>query len=67
MGLYKLERYSHEGHLIKGSRNGRGREVTRHGRAQPYSWSNNNYDLKLGEKAREQELHIRSAVDVVMF
>ena len=31
------------------------------------SWSNNNYDLKLGEKARGQELHIRSAVDVVMF
>ena len=23
------------------------------------SWSNNNYDLKLGEKARGQELHIR--------
>jgi hypothetical protein len=31
------------------------------------SWSNNNYNLKLGKKARGQELHIRSAVDVVMF
>jgi hypothetical protein len=66
MGLYKLERYSHEGYLIKVVVMALAGEVTR--KLSPIlSWSNNNYDLKLGEKARGQELHIRSAVDVVMF
>ena len=65
MGLYKLERYSHEGYLIKVVVMALAGEVARE--LSPIrSWSNNNYDLKLGEKAREQELHIRSAVDVVM-
>ena len=66
MGLYKLERYSHEGYLIKVVIMALAGEVARE--LSPIrSWSNNNYDLKLGEKARGQELHIRSAVDVVMF
>ena len=62
----KLERYSHEGYLINVVVMALAGEVTR--KLSPIlSWSNNNYDLKLGEKARGQELHIRSAVDVVMF
>ena len=61
MGLYKLERYSHEGYLIKVVVMALAGEVTR--KLSPIlSWSNNNYDLKLGEKARGQELHIRSDV-----
>ena len=66
MGLYKLERYSHGGYLIKVVVMALAGEVTRE-LSPILSWSNNNYDLKLGEKARGQELHIRSAVDVVMF
>ena len=58
MGLYKLERYSHEGYLINVVVMALAGEVTR--KLSPIlSWSNNNYDLKLGEKARGQELHIR--------
>ncbi len=64
-GSVKLERYSHEGYLIKVVIMTLAGEVARE--LSPIrSWSNNNYDLKLGEKARGQELHIRSAVDVVM-
>ena len=66
MGLYKLERYSHEGYLIKVVVMALAGEVTRE-LSPILSWSYNNYDLKLGEKARRQELHIWSAVDVVMF
>jgi len=66
MGLYKLERYSHEGYLVKVVIMALAREVTRE-LSPILSWSNNNYDLKLGVKARGQELHIRSAVNVVMF
>ena len=66
MGMYKLERYSRRGYLIKVVVMALAGEVTR--KLSPIlSWSNNNYDLKLGEKARGQELHIRSAVNVVMF
>ena len=65
-GSVKLERYSHEGYLIKVVVMALAGEVTRE-LSPILSWSNNNYDLKLGEKARGQELHIRSAVDVVMF
>jgi len=58
MGLYKLERYSHEGYLIKVVVMALAGEVTR--KLSPIlSWSNNNYNLKLGEKARGQEMHIR--------
>ena len=67
MGLYKLERYSHEGYLIKVVIMALAGEVTRELSPSILSWSNNNYNLKLGKKARGQELHIRSAVDVVMF
>ncbi len=46
-----LERYSHEGYLIKVVVMALAGEVTR--KLSPIlSWSNNNYDLKLGEKAR---------------
>ena len=61
-----LERYSHEGYLIKVVVMALAGEVTRE-LSPILSWSNKDYDLKLGEKARGQELHIRSAVDVVMF
>ena len=51
MGLYKLERYSHEGYLIKVVAMALAREVARE--LSPIrSWSNNNYDLKLGEKGK---------------
>jgi len=51
MGLYKLERYSHEGYLIKVVEMALAREVTRE--LSPIrSWSNNNYDLKLAEKGK---------------
>jgi len=56
MGLYKLERYSHEGNLIKVVVMALAGEVAQE--LSPIrSWSNNNYDLKLGEKARGWELH----------
>ena len=64
--LVIVERYSHKGYLIKVVVMALAGEVTRE-LSPILSWSNNNYDLKLGEKARGQELHIRSAVDVVMF
>ncbi len=50
-----LERYSHEGYLIKVVVMP-WREITRE-LSPIWSWSNNNYDLKLGEKARGRELH----------
>ncbi len=51
MGLYKLERYSHEGYLIMIVIMALAGEVAQE--LSPIrSWSNNNYDLKLGEKAR---------------
>ena len=57
-GSDKLERYSHEGYLINVVVMALAGEVTR--KLSPIlSWSNNNYNLKLGEKARGQELHIR--------
>jgi hypothetical protein len=65
-GSDKLERYSNEGYLIKVVAMAVAGEVTRE-LSPILSWSNNNYDLKLGEKARGQELQIRSAVDVMMF
>jgi len=61
-----MERYSHEGYLIKVVVMALAGEVTRE-LSPSLSWSDNNYDLKLGEKAMGQELHIRSAVNVVMF
>ena len=52
MGLYKLERYSHEGYLIKVVTMALAGEVARE--LSPIrSWSNKDYDLKLAEKARE--------------
>jgi hypothetical protein len=60
MGLYKLERYSHEGYLIKVVVMALAGEVARE--LSPIrSWSNNNYDLKLGEKARGRELRVWEA------
>ncbi len=60
MGLYKLERYSHEGYLIKVVAMALAGEVARE--LSPIrSWSNNNYDLKLEEKARERELQVWEA------
>jgi len=54
MGLYKLERYSHEGYLIKVVVMALAGEVARE--ISPiWSWSINNNDLKLAEKARERE------------
>ncbi len=56
-----MERHSHEGYLINVVVMALAGEVTR--KLSPIlSWSNNNYYLKLGEKARRQELHIRSDV-----
>ena len=55
-----LERYSHEGYLIKVVVMALAGEVARE--LSPIrSWSNNNYDLKLGEKARGRELHVWEA------
>ena len=51
MGLYKLERYRHEGYLIKVVEMALAREVTRE-LSPIWSWSNNNYDLKLTEKGK---------------
>ena len=52
MGLYKLERYSHEGYLIMVVVMALAGEITRE--LSPIrSWSNKDYDLKLAEKARE--------------
>jgi hypothetical protein len=60
MGLYKLERYSHEGYLIKVVVMALAGEVTRE--ISPIrSWSNKNYDLKLAEKGRARELQIWEA------
>jgi len=60
MGLYKLERYSHEGYLIKVVVMALAGEVARE--LSPIrSWYNNNYDLKLGEKARGRELRVWEA------
>ncbi len=53
-----VERYSHEGYLIKVVVMALAGEITRE-LSPILAWSNNNYDLKLGEKARGQELHIR--------
>ena len=51
MGLYKLERYSHEGYLIKVVIMALAGEITRE--LSPIrSWSNKDYDLKLGEKGK---------------
>jgi len=51
MNLYKLERYSHEGYLIKVVKMALAGEVARE--LSPIrSWSNNNYDLKLAEKGK---------------
>ena len=44
MGLYKLERYSHEGYLIKVVIMTLAGEVTRE-LAPIWSWSNNNYEI----------------------
>jgi hypothetical protein len=44
MGLYKLERYSHEGYLIKVVVMALAREVTRE-LSPILSWSNNNYEI----------------------
>ena len=55
-----LERYSHEGYLIKEVAMALAGEVTR--KLSPIrSWSNNNSDLKLGEKVRGWELHVWEA------
>ena len=57
MGLYKLERYSHQGYLIKVVVMALAGEITRE--LSPIrSWSNKDYDLKLAEKARERELQV---------
>jgi len=49
--IAKLERYSHEGYLIKVVVMALAGEVTRE--LSPIrSWSNNNYDLKLAEKGK---------------
>jgi hypothetical protein len=57
MGLYKLERYSHEGYLIKVVVMALAGEVARE--LSPIrSWSNNK---KLGEKARGRELRVWEA------
>jgi hypothetical protein len=68
MGLNKLERYSHGGYLIKVVAMAVAGEVTREP-SPILSWSNNNYDLKLGKKARERGVHFRGGVgvNVVMF
>jgi len=63
----ELERYSHEGYLINVvvmAVAGRSLDMVE---PNPIHGQIIIKDLKLGEKAREQELHIRSAVDVVMF
>jgi len=52
-----MERYSHEGYLIKVVVMALAGEVARE-LSPIQSWSNNNYDLKLGEKARGQELRV---------
>ena len=66
MGLNKLERYSHGGYLIKVAVRALAGEVTRE--LSPIrSWSNNKYDLKLAEKARERELQVREATSVDTF
>jgi len=66
MGLCKLERYSHEGYLIKVVATALAREVTRE--LSPIrSWSNKDYDLKLAEKARERDLQVREATSVDTF
>jgi len=60
MGLYKLKRYSHEGYLIKVVVLALAGENTRE--LSPIrSWSNKDYDLKLGEKARGRELCVWKA------
>jgi len=52
MGLYKLERYSHKGYLIKVVEMALAGEITQE--LSPIrSWSNKDYNLKLAEKARE--------------
>jgi hypothetical protein len=51
MGMYKLKRYSHEGYLIKVVEMALAGEITR--KLSPIrSWSNKDYDLKLGEKGK---------------
>ena len=62
----QLERYSHEGFLIKVVAMALAGEVTLE--LSPIrSWSNNNYDLKLVEKARERELQVREATSADTF
>jgi len=66
MGLYKLERYSHEGYLIKVVAMALAGEVARE--LSPIrSWSNKDYDLKLAEKARERELQVWEATSADTF
>jgi len=50
-GSDKLERYCHEGYLIKVVEMALAGEVTRE-LSHIRSWSNNNYDLKLAEKGK---------------
>ncbi len=52
MGLYKLERYSHKGYLIKVVEMALAGEITQE-LSPIWSWSNKDYNLKLAEKARE--------------
>jgi len=64
--LVLLERYSHEGFLIKVVAMALAGEVARE--LSPIrSWSNKDYDLKLTEKAREQELQVREATSADTF
>ncbi len=61
-----MERYSHEGYLINVVVVALAGEVARE--LSPIrSWSNNNYDLKLAEKARERELQVREALSADTF
>jgi len=56
----EMEKYSHEGYLIKVVVMAVAGKVTRE-LSPILSWSNNNYDLKLGEKARRRELRVWEA------
>ncbi len=55
-----LERYSHKGYLIKVVVMALAGEITRE-LSPIWSWSNKDYDLKLGEKARGWELRVWEA------
>jgi len=61
-----LERYSHEGYLIKVVTMALAGEVARE-LSPIQSWSNEDYDLKLAEKAREQELQVWEATSADTF